>query len=561
MKKDVIYIDIEDDITSIIEKIKQANAKIVALVPPKRTGALQSVVNLKLLQKAAANVDKRVVLITNDQALTALAAGVKIPVAKNLQSRPELAPVAALEVDETDVINGEELPIGDLAKTSTVSAAIANEEKPNINEAARTAGASLGASAAATPGVAKQKETAPKSSKGATGSKIPNFDTFRKKLFIFGGLGVLLIGFLVWAIVFAPSATVTITANTNAVNINRALSLDPNGEVDVEEGILKPEIKQIKKTVSTDFDTTGTKEVGDKAKGQVVFSNCETSYPQTVEQGDAVSVDGNNYIVQASTEVPGGQGSFGGPCIQAGESSPVTVVAQDIGEDYNVSSGTVFAVSGHDDRFTATASSDVSGGSKETVNIVDASDVEKARDQLKELDANAVREELSKQFDGNVVIINESFKSEVAEPNAVPAVGERAKQARLSAETTYTLIALPRSDVDALLANTLESEIKDNTGRRIYSNGNKTLSFNQFQVLDGGTYAVQLHTTGYVGPVINEDQLKQEIAGKRYGEIQQLVNNIEGVEDVNIQFSPFWVAQAPGPDKVNIKFTVKNNAQ
>src|SRR6266496_584582 len=101
-KKDVIYIDIEDDITSIIEKIKKADAKIVALVPPKRVGSLQSVVNLKLLVRAADASDHRVVLITSDKALTNLAAGISIPVAKNLQSKPEVAPIAALEVDNED---------------------------------------------------------------------------------------------------------------------------------------------------------------------------------------------------------------------------------------------------------------------------------------------------------------------------------------------------------------------------------------------------------------------------------------------------------------------------
>ena len=64
MKKDVIYIDTEDDITSIIEKVKASSEKIIALVPPKRVGVLQSAVNLKLLQKSAEADDKRIVLIT-----------------------------------------------------------------------------------------------------------------------------------------------------------------------------------------------------------------------------------------------------------------------------------------------------------------------------------------------------------------------------------------------------------------------------------------------------------------------------------------------------------------
>ena len=117
-KKDVIYVDIEDDITSVIEKVKTAKTPIVALVPPKRIGVLQSVVNLKLLKRAAATAKKRVVLITNDQALIGLAAGVAMPVAKNLQSRPELPSMTAAKIDEDDVINGEELPVGELAKTA-----------------------------------------------------------------------------------------------------------------------------------------------------------------------------------------------------------------------------------------------------------------------------------------------------------------------------------------------------------------------------------------------------------------------------------------------------------
>jgi hypothetical protein len=109
MKKDVIYVDIEDDITSIIEKVKHSSSKIVALVPPKRVTVLQSIVNLKLLQRAAHNADKRVVLITSDKPLAHLAGGLQIPVAKNLQSKPEVPVVTSLDNEADDVIDGEGL--------------------------------------------------------------------------------------------------------------------------------------------------------------------------------------------------------------------------------------------------------------------------------------------------------------------------------------------------------------------------------------------------------------------------------------------------------------------
>ena len=55
MNKDVIYIEPEDDITDIISKIENSKEKIVALVPPKKTGILRSIVNIKLITKSGNN--------------------------------------------------------------------------------------------------------------------------------------------------------------------------------------------------------------------------------------------------------------------------------------------------------------------------------------------------------------------------------------------------------------------------------------------------------------------------------------------------------------------------
>src|SRR5690606_16820049 len=118
MNKDIIYIDVEDDITAIIGKVKDAKETIVALVPPKRIGVLQSAVNLHLLARAAKQGEKKLVLISNNSALMALASAAKIPVAKNLQSKPEMAEISALDVDDgEDVIDGAQLPVGELART------------------------------------------------------------------------------------------------------------------------------------------------------------------------------------------------------------------------------------------------------------------------------------------------------------------------------------------------------------------------------------------------------------------------------------------------------------
>src|SRR5436190_17633981 len=92
--KETIYVDVEDDITAIIDKVEAAKAKVVALVLPKRSTTLQSTVNMRLLKRSAESADKDLVLVTSEGALLPLAGAVGLHVAKNLQSAPKV-PTAA----------------------------------------------------------------------------------------------------------------------------------------------------------------------------------------------------------------------------------------------------------------------------------------------------------------------------------------------------------------------------------------------------------------------------------------------------------------------------------
>jgi hypothetical protein len=557
MKKDVIYIDIEDDITSIIQKVKSASAKIVALVPPKRIGSLQSAVNLKLLQKAATSADKRVVIITNDHSLSALAAGVKIPVAKNLQSKPEIAPIPEPDDEDSDVIKGDELPVGDLA-----GASVSDPQPPSVSEAAKAASDSLdestpeksAAKVAAAGGLAAAKDRPKKGVKGLP--KVPNFDIFRKNLFlIIGGIAALII-FLVWALAFAPRATVTVTAKTNANNYNQVISLDPKAPTDISALKVKPEVKQIKKQNSTEFDTTGSKDIGNKASGSITVTNCEYPAGFTIPAGTAFrSTSGQEFVTTGSNSIPGYTQQS--KCNQAQKS--VAVEAASFGPEFNLAAGE-YDMAGEGGNITANGGA-MAGGTREKVQVVSEEDVEKAKQALGAQDANQVKGELAKQFKGDIIIIQESYTQAQAAPNVQPAIGETAKRAKLTVEITYTLVAINRDDAKSLVNDSLNNQIKDKDAQRIYSSGDRTIRFSEFQKLDGDVYSVRINTVGYIGPAIDDKKLAKELVGKNYGEIEQHVNAIQGVEKVDIRFSPFWVTTAPGVEKINIKFSVLNDAE
>jgi hypothetical protein len=61
------YIDIDEEITSIVEKLRKTEAPEVIIVVPKRALLIQSIVNLKLLRKEADSLGLKISLVTQDK--------------------------------------------------------------------------------------------------------------------------------------------------------------------------------------------------------------------------------------------------------------------------------------------------------------------------------------------------------------------------------------------------------------------------------------------------------------------------------------------------------------
>lgn len=61
------YIDIDEEITSIVDRLRKAKAQEIIIVVPKRALLIQSIVNLKLLKKEADHLGKQIILVTQDK--------------------------------------------------------------------------------------------------------------------------------------------------------------------------------------------------------------------------------------------------------------------------------------------------------------------------------------------------------------------------------------------------------------------------------------------------------------------------------------------------------------
>ncbi|CAN5388801.1 hypothetical protein BH10PAT4_BH10PAT4_3010 [soil metagenome] len=549
MNKDVIYIDVEDDITAIIGKIKSSKEKVIALVPPKRAGILQSAVNLRLLDRMANTGHKKLVLITNNQALIALSAVAGIPVAKNLQSKPELAEITALNIDdEDDVIDGSNLPIGELEKTSDRPKTDAVDDAiDELDIDDKRVAVSTGMGSVAIKKAAKTR----------TGVKVPNFNTFRKKLFLGIFAGVLLIAFLIWANVFAPSANVVVTAKTIPVTVNQTVTLAGTAATDVAKGTIQSTSQQLKKDLSVDFDATGSKNVGDKATGAAKLSQQSLSATAVPAGTQLTTNNGLVFTTDIAVSVPAstvGPGCFPTAC--AGTVT-VAITASNGGIDYNGLNG---SLSGAPSGVSASLVSATSGGTDKITKVVSDLDIQKATDTLKQLKTDDSKSVLIKQFTGGEVTIDDSFTVEYGPFVSTPALDTEAPtgKAKLTSATTFTISAIAKPDLEIYLKSNINKQIGDNANQRIYDDGISKVKLSGF-TKTGDTSTVKILTTGRIGPKIDEAAIKDQIKGKKSGEAQSVIGAIDGVDSVKVQFSYFWVTMLPSSvDKITIEFKIQD---
>ena len=174
-----------------------------------------------------------------------------------------------------------------------------------------------------------------------------------------------------------------------------------------------------------------------------------------------------------------------------------------------------------------------------------------------QVDEESAKAELSGQLDSSVKVIDDSFSVSYGTVTSKPAVGEGLSSGSTTAtatmEVTYSIIGVSNSDIESLIESKLESDIED--GQKVYDNGVDSVKFSNFRTVNGG-YSITIDATAKVGPEIDESKIKQNSVGKKSGEIMAQVGNTSGIDDVSVNFWPFWVRSVSNADNLTVEFAI-----
>lgn len=552
MKKTTVYIDVDDDIAAIIDKVASAPEKIVALVLPKRAATLQSTVNIKLLKRAADTGQKSIVLVTAEESIVALAGANSLHVSPSLQTKPKIpqAPVeldqSVVEVDaaQSEPVSAVELvdspldprtPIGTLAGLDDNA-----PESIDLNDEVGQVTAENTAIDSPVPAILEKKNKK---------LRVPNFTVFRSKAFL-GIFGVIVLGAaMYWALIIAPTAHIVV--KTEQSDVPTKLTFQAKGaltavnlETSETPALLKDNVQKLADT----FVPTGQKDVGSRASGSVKFYNCSTldklgDITRTVPAGTGISSGGKTFITQAAVDVEP-SGYSGSNCKSDKPSAFIKVVASESGDTYNLSARD-YAVAGFG-TMTATDSVGMSGGVSKVVKIVSQEDVETAKAKLTAKAASDIKGKLAAELaSAGYVAVPETFTAEQTDPVPAAAVGAEASgDVAVTMQISSTMLGIKAADISQLLEKSQTKTI-DTAKQRIYDSGALTASLSVIERPAKDSVKISVVATGKIGPVFDAVQLKTEIAGKKAGEAKQMIESRPGIKEVSIRLTPFWVSSIP----------------
>lgn len=600
MNKDVVYIEPEEDITDIISKIEGSKSKIVALVPPKKAAVFKSIVNIKLITKAASNSKKAVVLVTTDPAIIKLAAATKMPVTKDLQSAPAVPEMddslddsEVVDVDDeaseedsndTDDEESEQKANKDEETEEEDNSKDNDEEESDSQKTAAKKTASSDVEVDSSDSDEKEpEESSPKDKKAQRGEKGKNRLASSNNKFlrwigthpkITAGIGVGIVGLIilaVWAFAIAPAVKFTLELETITGNFSENISfVEKLTDEKVSEGKFYIEEKKVESKAEVEFEATGKKNVGEKASGTIkvthyfplnseassitvgdgaTFTNSGLTF--TVTSGTKISWDGDVTAAEKDCENYATSGWKNQGCAV---SATVTVTANESGAKYNISStssGWSSSIGGLD----VITNNAMSGGSDKTVTVVQQSDIDEALKKIATENEKVNKEKLYETLGEDEFEIDSSFKQTTSDPVSTPKVGEEVesgKKAKLTVTTTDSVFVIDETKLKEYI--TEKAKLQD--GYKIYEMNYPFVE--NFTKTDAG-YVGKLKTSYIAGSTITENEVVETIKGKGIGSAKRdLTEKFKGIKNINIETSVPWVTSVPSnTEKITVKIDVK----
>jgi len=542
------YLEQEEELFSIIDRIKRTRDDKIVLIVPIGLSALRSIINLRLLKEEAISLGKEVSLVVSDELIRKLAQQSGLELLEKTDIEQEITKregpakpgrimsdivvpkkIAEPEIPkEPEVVEEPEVPkekpfgdrpLDDLgAKEDEFEELFRKEEEPVKEEEV----------------VYKHKEV--KSSF--------KFFTKKKVISLLVIIGIIGIGFVLYFVL--PKAQIIIDPKKETIRFETEITADKDVDsVVVADNLVPGQVFQIEMNDTRKFPTTGEKDVEDKAKGKILVYNEFSSSDQTlVKTTRFLSKEGKLFRLIENTIIPGAT-IEGGQIIAS--SKEVEVEADEAGESYNIGP-TTFTIPGFKgspkyDTFRGESSEPITGGAKGRMRVATQDDIDGAIEIVSLELKNKVKDQFDKKIPKDLTLLEDTQSLEVIESESTLEADQPGKDFTITIKAKAWGLAFQEQDVLYLLEQNVIDKISDN---KILIPSTININYKNTELdVEGGSAVFSCDIEANAAWQINQETIKNELAGKNEVDVRKYLSSLTEIETAKVVFWPFWVKRIP----------------
>jgi hypothetical protein len=383
---------------------------------------------------------------------------------------------------------------------------------------------------------------------GGLFSKLTNVDLKKRTIIVIPVIIILLLLIVVFYFYSSRKITVSILVNPKQDSKTASVTFSSSSPTDVANSTIASQSVSVSEDGTVTETATGKKDVGTSAKGKVTIFNVGDTI--SLASGTIITAPNDlKYTLDDSVDVASGDATLA-------STATVNITSADIGQDYNLPSGTKFSVSGQDSTVAAKNDNAFSGGSKKQITVISADDIQKALTDLpKQLEDKAKNDIKVKAEGGDNALLGTFVDESVDKKSFDKKLGDQVNQITLSGTVTFTGLSYKNSDI-VTLANSLF-----NSPDMQLSQDNLTVSAENVVTLKNSDVSADLKISANLLPKIDTPSLIKQIAGNSLQKTRNIISNFPQVENVGILINPdipFLPQNLPNnPKNITIQVTAK----
>jgi hypothetical protein len=314
-------------------------------------------------------------------------------------------------------------------------------------------------------------------------------------------------------------------------NITKDLSFSSD-ELDIKTG-------DVAADVSDSITTTGKKDIGEKAKGEVSIRNFDDT-EKTFSKGSVLSANSKNFILDQDVKVASASVSSDNSSKIAGEAKG-SVTADSLGPDYNLDKNTKFHIDDLDfSTFFAINESAFSGGTKRQAQTVSQKDINDLKAKVLNAGEKQGLDKMRAEVSKDQQIIDSLTSQELANVDFSKEVGDEAKTVSVKANVATTYYTYSE--------DTLKKKIQDSLKSSIPEGYSLPLENIQPKIKDAtkakNTVTLSISASGKSIKQVSKEDVIAAIKGKSKNSVESILKDTfqaenTTVEDKGLTFFPW----------------------